>query len=98
MARNEDLIPPGSEVDGVIEGVVPAMEGSLAMLELGVERIRVNGRKEPIRASADPVVFGTPRERWLRAEGGIPRFPGHQVVLTDVTVMSFTVNRTVAIR
>ena len=98
MVQDESLIPPGSEVVGVIADVLPAMEGCLAMLELGVEGIRINGRQEPITASAEPVVSGSNRERRLGAGGPVARFPGHQVVLTDDTIMSFTVSRTVAIR
>jgi len=98
MAQDENLIPPGSEVEGVIADVLPAMEGGLAMLELGVQGIRINGRQEPITASADPVVSGSSRERQLGAGGPVARFPGHQVVLTDDTIMSFTVSRTVTVR
>jgi hypothetical protein len=60
MTRTDGVIPPGSEVDGVVTGVISATPGSRAMLVLGVRGIRVNGHYESIIASADPVIAGSP--------------------------------------
>jgi hypothetical protein len=65
--RNETVIPPGSEVDGVIAGVIPAMLGSPAMLDLSVHSIRVNGHIESIAANSEPVIAGSLRARNLGA-------------------------------
>jgi hypothetical protein len=70
MARNESVIPPGSDVDGVVTGVTPARHGSPAILELGVRSIRTNGRDEPIAATSEPVVAGSARARNLGAISG----------------------------
>jgi outer membrane lipoprotein SlyB len=67
---NGGSIPPGSDVDGVVVGVTPAKRGSRAMLELGIRSIRVNGRNEPIGASAAPVVAGSTRARNVGAVAG----------------------------
>lgn len=67
MSYGENVIPPGSPVDGVITGVVTAERGSRAMLELEVRRIQVDGHDESIVASSDPVIAGSPRARNLGA-------------------------------
>ncbi len=98
MGQNENLIPPGSEVDGVIADVASATGGSPARLELSIEGIRINGRRESITANAAAVVSGSDRERLLGDAVGVAQFRDHQVVLTDETVMSFVVLRTVRVR
>jgi hypothetical protein len=105
MSQNEDVITPGSEVGGLITGVAHADRGSLAMLELGVRSIRVNGHDESIAASADPVVAGSSRARSVgaidartAAVDAVATSNGHQFVLSDGAVMSFTVNETVVMR
>jgi len=98
MGGNEDLIPPGSEVDGVIADVASATGGSLARLELSIQGIRINGRRESIAANSAAVVSGSVRERRLGDAVSVAQFRDHQVVLTDNTVMSFVVRRTVPVR
>jgi hypothetical protein len=127
---NGGMIPAGSEVDGVVAGTTAAEPGSRAMLELGVRGIRVNGHRESIAASSEPVIAGSTRARNLgaiaggtvagaligktigdgknaavggliggaAAAGAVAGSRGYQVVLTDGTVMGFTVTQTVAMR
>lgn len=83
MTRDENVIPPGSEVTGVVTGVTPAEDGSPAMLVLEVRSIRVNGHDQSIAASANPATART---------------SGNPFVLSDGTVMSFTAIQTVVIR
>jgi hypothetical protein len=124
------VIPAGSQVDGVVTGALAARRGSRAMLELGVQRIRVNGHDESITASSEPVIAGSTRARNLGAIAGgaaagaligkavgdgknatvggiiggaaaagvVAGSKGYQVVLTNGTVMTFTVTQTVAMR
>jgi hypothetical protein len=121
MNGAESVIPPGSVVDGVVTGVVPASRNARAMLALGIRGIRVDGHDEPIVASSEPVVAGSTRARNLGAIAGreaaggrvgenvedveyvedgenVAASDGYQVVLSDGTVVSFTVNQTVAMR
>lgn len=63
-------IPAGSDVQGVVTGVLAAERGSRAMLDLGVRSIRVNGRNESITASSEQVIAGSPRARNLGAIAG----------------------------
>jgi len=70
MTQCENVIPPGSEVEGVVMGVTIAEPGSPAMLELGVRSIRVNGHDESITASAEPVIAGSSRAHKLGAIAG----------------------------
>ncbi len=69
QGRDGAMVPAGSQVDGVVTGVTEAVRGSRAMLELGVRTIHVNGRSEPINATAEPVIAGSPRARNLGAIG-----------------------------
>lgn len=85
---NGGLIPAGSAVEGVVAAATPAGRGAHAMLELGVQSIRVNGHDESIAASAEPVVSGSP----------LTRNDGALVVLPDGAVMNFTVTHTVAMQ
>jgi hypothetical protein len=128
--QNGGMIPAGSEVDGVVAAATPAERGSRAMLELGIRSIRVNGHRESIAASSEPVVAGSTRARNLGAIAGgavagaligkavgdgknaaaggliggvaaagvVAGSKGYQVVLTDGTVMGFTVTQSVAMR
>jgi hypothetical protein len=130
VSTQNGTIPAGSDVDGVVTSAVAAKRGSRAMLELGVRSIRVNGHKESISASAEPVIAGSTRARNLGAIAGgaaagaligkvvgdgknaavggliggaaatgvVASSKGYQVVLSDGTVMSFTVSQTVAMR
>ncbi len=130
QGRDGAMVPAGSQVDGVVTGVAEAVRGSRAMLELGVRTIHVNGRSEPISASAEPVIAGSPRARNLGAIGAgavagaligkavgdgkngavgavigggaaagvVAGSKGYQVELHDGTVMTFSVNQTVAMR
>jgi hypothetical protein len=130
MTQNGGVIPAGSQVDGVVTGALAARRGSRAMLELGVQRIRVNGHDESITASSEPVIAGSTRARNLGAIAGgaaagaligkavgdgknatvggiiggaaaagvVAGSKGYQVVLTNGTVMTFTVTQTVAMR
>ncbi len=68
--QNGGMIPAGSQVDGVVAGVLAARRGSRAMLELGVRSIRVDGRDESIAARSEPVIAGSPRARNLGAVAG----------------------------
>ena len=97
---SEGIIPPGSEVSGVVTAVSPARWGTPAMLQLCIRSIRVNGRDERIAASSDAVVAGTAVSRDVcpTAAGCAADSPGCQVVLHDVLVMKFTVDQTVAMR
>jgi len=128
--QNGGLIPAGSPVSGVVVGVTPAKRGSRAMLDLGIQQIRVDGRDESVTASTEAVIAGSTRARNLGAIAGsavagaligkvvgdgknaavggligggaatavVAGSKGYQVVLSSGTVMSFTVNQTVAVR
>jgi len=130
MNQDENVIPPGSPVDGVVTGVLAAERGSPAMLELAIRGIRVDGHDESIVATSEPVIAGSTRTRNLGAIAGgaaagalvgkavgdgrnaaagsivggaaaagvVAASDGDQVVLSDGTVMSFTVSQTVAMR
>lgn len=105
MNQDENVIPPGSPVDGEVVAVLPAQEGSRAMITLAIYAIRVDGHDESIAASAEPVIAGSIRARNLgafaggaEAGGGAGVPDGDQVVLSDGTVVSFTVSQTVAMR
>ncbi len=89
------LIPAGSPVEGVVADAIAGSRGVPAMLELSVRSIRINGHDELIDAGAGPVLAGSARARNL---GAITASSARrQVVLSDGTVMSFTVRRTAAI-
>ena len=128
--ENGGMISAGSEVDGVVTGVIPAKRGLRAMLDLGVRHISVNGHNEAVNASTESVIAGSPRARNLGAIAGsaaagaligsqvgdgrnktvgallgggvatavVAGSKGYQVRLKTGTVMSFTVNQTVAMR
>jgi hypothetical protein len=128
--QNGGLVPAGSTVSGVVVGVTPARRGSRAMLDLGLRRIRMDGRDESVTASTEAVIAGSTRARNLGAIAGgavagaligkvvgdgknaavggligggaatavVAGSKGYQVVLKSGTVMSFTVNQTVAVR
>ena len=98
MSLEEDLIPPGSEVEGVVAEVVPAGAESRALLRLAILGIRINGRDEAITARSDAVVSGSTRERELGDAVCVAQYRDHEVVLTDDAVMTFSVSRTLAIR
>jgi hypothetical protein len=68
--QNGGMIPAGSQVDGVVTGVIPAKRGLRAMLDLGIRHINVNGRSEAITASTESVIAGSPRARNLGAIAG----------------------------
>jgi hypothetical protein len=70
MNGNESVIPPGSEVEGIVTAVTAAERGSRAMLDLGVRRIMVNGHYEGISATTESVIAGSPRARNLGAIAG----------------------------
>jgi hypothetical protein len=97
---SEGVIPPGSEVSGVVTLVSPARWREPAVLALGIRSIRVNGQEESILASAAPLVAGSPLARSVCATAGGAAADSfaNQVVLSDVTVMTFTVDQTVAMR
>jgi hypothetical protein len=63
-------IPAGSEVTGVVTGVLPAKRGSRAMLDLGIRSIHVKGNDESIVATSESVIAGSPRARNLGAIAG----------------------------
>ena len=127
--QNQGVIPPGSEVEGVITGVARTRRGSPAMLELRVQSIQVNGHEESIAASAEPLIARSPDTHRPGAIAGgtsadapigeasgdgkhavaagildgaafasVATSKGQPVVLSDGTVMGFTVNRTVYMR
>jgi len=64
------VIPVGSGVDGVVEGVQAAKRGSRAMLDLAVENVSADGRVHDVAATGEPVVAGSPRARNLGAIAG----------------------------
>jgi hypothetical protein len=97
---NDGVIPAGSEVRGVITAVSPARLGVPAMLQLGIRSIRVNGEQELIVASSAAVVAGSAGARIMCPTAA--RFaigpPGWQVVLSDLSMMTFEVDQAVAQR
>lgn len=64
------IIPAGSKVSGVVTGVVPAKRGDLAMLDLAVRSVEVEGKTTSLDANTQPVVAGSPRARNLGAIAG----------------------------
>ncbi len=67
---NGVMIPAGSKVSGVVTGVVHAKRGDLAMLDLAVRSVEVDGRSTSMDANTQPVVAGSPRARNLGAIAG----------------------------
>jgi hypothetical protein len=63
-------IPAGSTVQGVVSGVSPAAKGGRAFLVLAVRSITIQGKSEPISASADSIIAGSTRARNLGAIAG----------------------------
>ncbi len=70
LSRAEVVIPAGSRVTGQVQFVRPAERGTRATLELAIRSVEVDGRATPVRASAGPVVAGSPRARNLGAIAG----------------------------
>lgn len=64
------IIPAGSKVAGVVTGVVPAKKGDLAMLDVAVRSVEVDGKTTSLDANTQPVVAGSPRARNLGAIAG----------------------------
>jgi len=64
------VIPAGSAVNGVVTACIPAKRGSLAMLDLAVRGIDVNGRHDTVIANAPQVVAGSTRARNLGVVAG----------------------------
>jgi hypothetical protein len=70
IVGNEVVIPAGSTVTGVIEGVKGAEKGDRAFLVLGVSSINANGRTYSISAGTDSIIAGSTRARNLGAIAG----------------------------
>ena len=70
VTTHNGTIPAGSNVDGVVTGVLGAKRGSRAMVELGVRNIQVNGHSTAIAATSEAVIAGSPRARNLGAIAG----------------------------
>ena len=65
-----DGIPTGSVVNGKITGATAAQKGNRAMLDLGVTSITVGGHQDPVHASTEAIIAGSPRARNLGAIAG----------------------------
>lgn len=63
-------IPAGSQVTGVVSGVVPAAKGSRAVLVLAVKSVEVNGKSRALSAGTDSIIAGSTRARNLGAIAG----------------------------
>lgn len=63
-------IPAGSQVTGVVSGVVPAAKGSRAVLVLAVKSVEVNGKTRALSAGTDSIIAGSTRARNLGAIAG----------------------------
>ena len=70
IVGNTVVIPAGSRVEGVVNGVKPAEKGSRAFLVLGVRSIDVNGKSYDVNASADSIIAGSTRARNVGAVAG----------------------------
>jgi hypothetical protein len=64
------VIPAGSTVSGVVEGVLAAEKGSRAFLLLAVRSITVGGNSYAVSASTDSIIAGSTRARNLGAIAG----------------------------
>ena len=64
------VIPAGSTVNGVVNGVTPAKKGDRAMLLLGISSVNVNGRDIAVSGGTDSIIAGSTRARNLGAIGG----------------------------
>ena len=65
-----EVIPLGATVTGVVVEAVEAQRGNRARLELGVRAVHIGDRKTALKASAEPVIAGSPRKRNLGAIAG----------------------------
>jgi hypothetical protein len=70
VVDGREVIPLGATVTGVVVEAVEAQRGNRAKLELGVRAVRIGDRKTALKASADPVIAGSPRKRNLGAIAG----------------------------
>lgn len=97
---SEKLIPPGSEVSGVVTAASPIGEDAPAMLQLAIKHIRADGEDLWVDASSEPVLAGPPVARTLCPSSAAPgeSAPGEQVVLSDLTVVTFSVEHPVTLR
>jgi hypothetical protein len=64
------VIPTGSSASGTVTEVKPARTGHLAMLDLGLDSITVDGRSYPVRGSMEAIVAGSTRARNLGVIAG----------------------------
>src|SRR5262245_26436534 len=67
---DREVIPEGSEVEGVVVAAEEARRGSRARLQLAVRAVRVGDRRTSIDARSEPVIAGSPRARNLGAIAG----------------------------
>src|SRR5262249_4501177 len=64
------VFPAGSTVSGVVTEVLPAEQGKLARLGLGVTGVTVNGKKVAVEAGMETIEAGSTRARNLGAIAG----------------------------
>lgn len=68
--EGKEVIPEGATVTGVVVEAEGAQRGNRARLELGVRAVHIGDRKTALKASAAPVIAGSPRKRNLGAIAG----------------------------
>ena len=66
----KEVIPEGSEVEGVVVAAEEARRGSRARLQLALRAVHVGDRRTSIDAKSEPVIAGSPRARNLGAIAG----------------------------
>jgi hypothetical protein len=64
------VIPAGSTVNGVVEGVKGAEKGSRAFLLLSVRSVTIDGKTHDVEAGTDSIIAGSTRARNLGAIAG----------------------------
>ncbi|TMQ69400.1 MAG: hypothetical protein E6K80_11790 [Candidatus Eisenbacteria bacterium] len=70
VESGREIVPAGAVVEGMVVSAEPAESGNRARLELGVRAVRIDERRIPLVAEADPVIAGSPRARNIGAIAG----------------------------
>jgi hypothetical protein len=96
LVERRTLLPAGTWVHGnVIDARKPSGAGG-AMLDLEISSVSVGGRDVRLDASADEVLADPPNDAVVAMAGASPR--GAPLVLKPGTVMTFTIEESVAVR
>lgn len=70
VVDGDEVVGPGTSVEGVVTAVLPAQRGNKAMLEIEMRKVSFDDHLTMLRATTDPVIAGSPRARNLSAIAG----------------------------